>query len=58
MNSLLHVPKPDLSHVLNEIDSVLNENGLFYMVVLIQRAIILMKFPMSHAIFPIILSIN
>ena len=31
MNSLLHVPKPDLSHVLNEIDSVLNENGLFYM---------------------------
>lgn len=31
MNSLLHVPKPDLLHVLNEIDSVLNENGLFYM---------------------------
>lgn len=31
MNSLLHVPKPDLPKVLNEINSVLNENGLFYM---------------------------
>lgn len=31
MNSLLHVPKPDLPKVLQSIDSVLNENGLFYM---------------------------
>lgn len=31
MNSLLHVPKPDLPGVLNEIDSVLNANGLFFM---------------------------
>ena len=31
MNTLLHVPKADLGYVLNEIDSVLNVNGLFYM---------------------------
>jgi len=31
MNSLLHVPKADLPQVLNEINSVLNEKGLFYM---------------------------
>jgi cyclopropane fatty-acyl-phospholipid synthase-like methyltransferase len=31
MNTLLHVPKDDLRHVLKEIDSVLNANGLFYM---------------------------
>lgn len=31
MNSLLHVPKPDLLQVLKGIDSVLNANGLFYM---------------------------
>jgi cyclopropane fatty-acyl-phospholipid synthase-like methyltransferase len=31
MNTLLHVPKVDLRHVLNEIDFILNENGLFYM---------------------------
>lgn len=31
MNSLLHVPKTDLLKVLNEISSVLNEKGLFYM---------------------------
>ena len=31
INTLLHVPKADLSHVLNEIDSVLDANGLFYM---------------------------
>ncbi|MBL4934468.1 class I SAM-dependent methyltransferase [Clostridium sp. YIM B02515] len=31
MNSLLHVPKTDLPKVLNEINSVLNEKGLFYM---------------------------
>jgi SAM-dependent methyltransferase len=31
MNTLLHVPKADLPKVLNEINSVLNENGLFYM---------------------------
>lgn len=31
MNTLLHVPKADLPRVLNEINSVLNENGLFYM---------------------------
>ncbi|ERI93597.1 methyltransferase domain protein [Clostridiales bacterium oral taxon 876 str. F0540] len=31
MNSLLHVPKNDLLKVLNEINSVLNEKGLFYM---------------------------
>jgi len=30
MNTLLHTPKADLSAVLNEIDSVLNEDGLFY----------------------------
>jgi len=31
MNSLLHVPKSDLKNVLVGIESVLNENGLFYM---------------------------
>lgn len=31
MNSLLHVPKSDLPRVLKEIDSVLNNKGLFYM---------------------------
>ena len=31
MNSLLHVPKSDLLAVLKGIDSVLNENGLFFM---------------------------
>ena len=31
MNSLLHVPKDDIPQVLNEINLVLNENGLFYM---------------------------
>lgn len=31
MNTLLHVPKADLSKVLNEINLVLKENGLFYM---------------------------
>jgi cyclopropane fatty-acyl-phospholipid synthase-like methyltransferase len=31
MNSLLHVPKPDLPRVLNEINNALNEGGLFYM---------------------------
>ena len=31
LNSLLHVPKIDLPHVLNEISSVLEKNGLFYM---------------------------
>jgi len=31
MNSLLHVPKSDLMNVLAGIDSVLNDNGLFYM---------------------------
>lgn len=31
MNSLLHVPKTDLLQVLNEINLVLNEKGLFYM---------------------------
>lgn len=31
MNSLLHVPKHDLKKVLLNIDSVLNEKGLFYM---------------------------
>lgn len=31
MNSLLHVPKTDLQQVLNEINLVLNEKGLFYM---------------------------
>lgn len=31
MNSLLHVPKTDLPQVLCEIDSALNEKGLFYM---------------------------
>ena len=31
MNSLLHVPKTDLLQVLNEINMVLNEKGLFYM---------------------------
>ena len=31
INTLLHVPKNDLSKVLNEIDISLNENGLFYM---------------------------
>jgi cyclopropane fatty-acyl-phospholipid synthase-like methyltransferase len=31
MNSLLHVPKPDLPRVLNEINDALNEKGLFYM---------------------------
>ena len=31
INTLLHIPKDDLRHVLKEIDSVLNANGLFYM---------------------------
>jgi Methylase involved in ubiquinone/menaquinone biosynthesis len=31
INTLLHVPKIDLCHVLNEINLVLAENGLFYM---------------------------
>ena len=31
MNSLLHVPKADLPEVLMNIESVINENGLFYM---------------------------
>ena len=31
MNTLLHVPKIDLRHVLNEIDHVLETNGFFYM---------------------------
>ena len=31
MNSLLHIPKSDLKKVLIGIESVLNENGLFYM---------------------------
>jgi len=31
MNTILHVPKSDLGHVLNEINSVLNDDGLFYM---------------------------
>ena len=31
MNALLHVPKADLSVVLDGIDSILNPNGLFYM---------------------------
>jgi len=31
MNSLLHVPKSDLMNVLLGIDSVLKDNGLFYM---------------------------
>lgn len=31
MNSLLHVPKVDLLPVLNEINLVLNKDGLFYM---------------------------
>jgi len=31
MNTLLHVPKTDLGDVLNQVDSVLLENGLFYM---------------------------
>jgi SAM-dependent methyltransferase len=31
MNSLLHVPKPDLPQVLNEINLVLKNKGLFYM---------------------------
>lgn len=31
INTLLHVPKADLLHVLNEINSILDENGLFYM---------------------------
>ena len=31
MNSLLHVPKAELPQVLKSIDSVLEENGLFYM---------------------------
>jgi len=30
INTLLHVPKADLCHVLNEINLVLNTNGLFY----------------------------
>lgn len=33
MNTLLHVPKSDLDHVLNEIDLVLKDNGLFFMAV-------------------------
>jgi len=31
INTLLHVPKVDLRYVLNGINSVLEENGLFYM---------------------------
>jgi len=31
LNTLLHVPKPDLPHVLKEINQVLKINGLFYM---------------------------
>jgi len=31
MNSLLHVPKAELPQVLTSIDSVLDENGLFFM---------------------------
>lgn len=31
MNSLLHVPKPDLPQVFSEINNALNDNGLFYM---------------------------
>jgi len=31
MNTLLHVPKTDLPKILNEINLVLKENGLFYM---------------------------
>ncbi|MCL2399999.1 MAG: class I SAM-dependent methyltransferase [Defluviitaleaceae bacterium] len=31
INTLLHVPKTDLNHVLNEINLVLGMNGLFYM---------------------------
>jgi cyclopropane fatty-acyl-phospholipid synthase-like methyltransferase len=31
INTLLHVPKADLCHVLNEINSILETNGLFYM---------------------------
>jgi cyclopropane fatty-acyl-phospholipid synthase-like methyltransferase len=31
INTLLHVPKIDLCHVLNEINLVLEKNGLFYM---------------------------
>ena len=31
MNTLLHVPKSDLHQVLNDIDAVLNEDGLFFM---------------------------
>jgi len=31
MNSLLHVPRPDLPQVLQGINSVLNPSGLFYM---------------------------
>jgi len=31
MNCLLHVPKPDLPRVLENINGVLNEGGLFYM---------------------------
>ena len=30
MNSLFHIPKADLTNILEEIDSVLNEEGLFY----------------------------
>ncbi len=31
MNTLLHVPKSDMDHVLNEIRTVLKPDGLFYM---------------------------
>ena len=31
VNTLLHVPKGDLPHVLDEISGVLNEGGLFYL---------------------------
>ena len=31
INTLLHVPKSDLDHVLNEINLVLEKDGLFYM---------------------------
>ena len=31
LNTLLHIPKADLSFILSEINEVLDENGLFYM---------------------------
>ena len=33
MNSLLHVPKADLPNILQDIDAILNDGGLFFMVV-------------------------